>query len=79
MGEVIKISIRNEIRSYIVKAGWTLTAVVDELNKKRGTNYTVQNLSNKLRNETIRYKEVKDIAEIIGYELEWIENDSGQQ
>lgn len=32
---------------------------------------TVQNISNKLTRGTIKYSEVKEIAEIIGMEIEW--------
>ncbi|NFF77346.1 LLM class flavin-dependent oxidoreductase [Clostridium sporogenes] len=65
-------SIKDDIKSYIVKSGWTLTQVQEELNKKNDTNYSVQNLSKKLNNETIKYKELLQIAEIIGYEIKWI-------
>ncbi|NCI19865.1 LLM class flavin-dependent oxidoreductase [Clostridium botulinum] len=65
-------SIKDDIKSYIVKSGWTLTQVQEELNKKNNTNYSVQNLSKKLNNETIKYKELLQIAEIIGYEIKWI-------
>ncbi|GAA0082984.1 LLM class flavin-dependent oxidoreductase [Clostridium sp. CTA-6] len=65
-------SIKDDIKSYIVKSGWTLTQVQEELNKKNNTNYSVQNLSKKLNNETIKYKELLQIAQIIGYEIKWI-------
>lgn len=64
-------SIKDDIKSYIVKSGWTLTQVQEELNRKNDTNYSVQNLSKKLNNETIKYKELLQIAEIIGYEIKW--------
>lgn len=31
----------------------------------------LQNLSNKLNNETIRYSEVKEIADALEYEIKW--------
>lgn len=63
--------IKNEINSYLAKAGWTLTAVAQELTLKHNKNVTVQNLSNKLAKGTIRYGEVKEIADTIGYDLSW--------
>ena len=65
--------IRNEIKSYIVKSGWTITNIVIALNEKYNTNTTSQNLSNKLSRGTIKYIEAKQIAEIIGFKIEWIE------
>ena len=32
----------------------------------------LQNLSNKLSRGTIKYSEIKQIADILGYEIKWI-------
>ena len=65
-------NIRNEIKSYIAASGWTLTDVAYEMNKKNpDVNVTPQNISNKLTRGTIKYKEVKEIADIIGFEIKW--------
>lgn len=61
---------RNEIKSYIALSGWKIVDIVEEL-KKYGIETTPQALSNKLSRDTIRYSEVKIIAKIIGYELNW--------
>ena len=63
--------IKEDIKSIIIKSGWTLTQVQDELNKRNRTTYSVQNLSKKINQETIRYNELLDIADIIGYKIEW--------
>ena len=65
--------IRNEIKSYIAKSGWTLTDIVKEFNKDRPEDEqtTTQNISNKLTRGTIKYSEVKAIAEIIGFSIIW--------
>lgn len=63
--------IRNEIKSYIAKSGWTITDIVKVLNEKYNIDTTSQNLSNKLTRGTIKYSEVKEIAEIIGFDIEW--------
>ena len=70
--------IRNEIKSYIAKSGWTLTDIVKEYNKNRppGEKTTTQNISNKLARGTIKYSEVKEIAEIMGYKIDWTEKDA---
>lgn len=63
---------RNEIKSYIVKSGWKLIDIVEKL-KDYGINTTASALSNKLSRDTIRFSEVKAIADIIGYKIEWTE------
>lgn len=63
--------IKEEIKSLIVKSGWTMSDVVQALNEKYERNDTVQNLSNKLSRGTLKYREALEIAEIIGYSIEW--------
>ena len=67
--------IKNEIKSYIALSGWTITDIVKEINKRYNTDTTSQNLSNKLSRGTIKYTEVKQIAEVIGFKIEWIKKD----
>ena len=69
------IDIKNEIKSYIALSGWTLTNIAKAINEKYGTDTTTQNLSNKLSRGTIKYAECKQIAEIIGYKIEWTKKD----
>lgn len=68
--------VKKEINSYLARAGWTLTAVAQELTLRHNKNVTVQNLSNKLTKGTIRYSEVLEIADIIGYSLTWIQKET---
>lgn len=65
--------IKNEIKSYIAKSGWTLTDIVKEMNKSRSETEqtTSQNISNKLARGTIKYSECNEIADIIGFSIEW--------
>lgn len=64
--------LKEEIKSYIVSSGWSITQLAEELNKRNGSDYTMQNLSNKIRKESLKYSEVLQIAEIIGYDIKWI-------
>ena len=50
-------NVRNEIKAQIVRAGFTMQEVVD--------------LSAKLQRESIRYKEVVELADALGYDLVW--------
>lgn len=66
-------NIRNEIKSYIAASGWSLVDIVAKLNESRENSEktTPQNISNKLTRGTIKYSEVKEIAEIIGFKVVW--------
>lgn len=63
-------SIKDEIKGYIILNGWQMGAVAKKISEK-GSKVPLQNLSNKLAKGTIKYSEVKDIAEAIGYEIIW--------
>ena len=63
--------LKDEIKGYITSSGSTITQLTEELNKRNGTNYTMQNLSSKIRKESLKYSEILQIADIIGYELIW--------
>ena len=65
--------IRNEVKSYIAQSGYTLTYIVEQMHKSRDEQHktTTQNISNKLSRGTIKYSEIKEIADIIGYKIIW--------
>ena len=65
--------LKNEIRSYMVKKGYSVQKVVELINQKYGRNDSGQNLTNKLHRGTLRYKEALEIADVIGYRIEWVE------
>ena len=64
-------SVRNEIKAQIVRAGFTMQEVVDRLHDEYDWSDSVSNLSAKLQREIIRYKEVVELADTLGYELIW--------
>ena len=63
--------VRNEIKAQIVRAGFTMQEVVDLLHDAYGWSDSVSNLSAKLQRESIRYKEVVELADTLGSELIW--------
>lgn len=65
------INIRNEIKALIIRAGHTMQELVDQLSADYGWSDSVSNLSAKLHRESIRYKEVVELADALGYELVW--------
>ena len=67
----MKSNLRNEIKSYIVRSGYTMQEVVDRLSEDYGWSDSVSNLSAKLQRESIRYKEILELADALGYEIVW--------
>lgn len=67
-------NIRNEVKSKLAESGYSLTYVVEQMNKNRDEEHktTTQNISNKLSRGTIKYSEIKEIADIIGYKIKWV-------
>lgn len=67
-------NIRNEVKSKLAESGYSLTYVVEQMNKSRDEEHktTTQNISNKLTRGTIKYSEIREIADIIGYKIKWI-------
>ena len=53
----MKSSIRNEIKAQIIRAGYTMQEVVDQLHDEYGWSDSVSNLSGKLQRESLRYRE----------------------
>jgi hypothetical protein len=64
-------NIRNEIKSQIVRAGYTMQEVVDQLSEEYEWSDSVSNLSAKLQRESIRYKEAIELADVLGYDIVW--------
>jgi len=70
-GGDLNMSVRNEIKAQIVRAGFTMQELVDRLAEEYGWSDSVSNLSAKLQRESIRYKEVVELADALGYDLIW--------
>ena len=59
-------NVRNEIKAQIIRTGMTMQEVVDLLSQEYGWSDSVSNLSAKLQRESIRYKEVLELADVLG-------------
>lgn len=64
-------NVRNEIKAYIIRTGMTMQQVVEELSEQYGWSNSVSNLSAKLQRESIRYKEVLELTDVLGYDIVW--------
>ena len=62
-------TIKNEVKSYIIKEGFTMKKIAGLLDEE--CKVALQNLSNKLSRGTIKYSEIKRIADILGYDIKW--------
>ena len=63
---------RNEIKSYIVRTGMTMTEVVDYLSDEYSWSRSVPNLSGKLRRGSLRYGEAVELAgAALWYDIVW--------
>lgn len=64
-------SVRNEVKSYLMREGVMMQEVLKKLSKQYGWSNSISNLSCKLRRETLRYKEMVELADVLGYEIIW--------
>ena len=62
-------NIRNEIKAYIVREGFTMNELVEKLAEQYGWSPSVPNLSDKLRRESLRYKEAVELADALDYSI----------
>lgn len=67
----MKVSVRNEIKAQIMCTGMTMQEVVELLSNEYGWSGSVSNLSAKLQRESIRYREVVELADVLGYDIVW--------
>lgn len=61
-------------KSKLAMSGMTFTNLIDEYNKAN-EHTTISNINNKLARDSIKYLEVVKLADIMGYDIEWIKRD----
>lgn len=64
-------SLKQDLRATIKQSGQSVRSVNELLNQKHNTDYSEQNLHKKINNETIRYTEVEELLDLIGYDIIW--------
>lgn len=67
-------ALKDELKAAIIRSGFTMTQVVELLNEKYGRDISIQNFSSKLRRESLKYTEVEEVLDIIGYKITWEKN-----
>lgn len=68
-------AIITELKKILLDVNVSLTELAVSLSKRLNKPYSMQNLSNKLRNETITHREMLIIADILGYDLKFVRKD----
>lgn len=71
----MSVKIRDQIKILLLQKGILMKDLVYEMGKRLNKKYSSENLSNKLRNETITYKEILLIADILGYKINFSDKD----
>ena len=64
-----KLFIRKKIKALFLWRDVSMSKVVRKLNKLGGNNLSVSNLSHKLKKNTVKFKEVLEIADLLGYDV----------
>ena len=60
------------VKKLLLDVQITMTELAEEMGKRLNKKYSLTNLSNKLRKETITYREMELIGDILGYDLEFV-------
>lgn len=60
------------IKSLLAQEATTMTKIAERLYAEKNRPLSMNNLSRKLRAETIKYVEVAEIADLLGYDIKFI-------
>lgn len=67
-------AIYEELKYLLAKENVTLTSISKELQQRNHNKLTLSNLSRKIKRQTIKFEEVREIAEILGYHIKFEKN-----
>lgn len=65
-------SIYEALKSTLAYEATTMTKVAKLLKENKNRNLSMNNLSRKLRTKTIKYEEVRDILDVLGYDIKFV-------
>ena len=65
-------SVREDIKAILAKSNVKLKDIAYEFSKRTEKNISADNLSQKLRKGTLRYDDAVIIADILGYDLQFL-------
>lgn len=64
-------SVRTSIKTLLLQENMTLTELAKIVSDTKGIKYTVDSLSRKLQNETMKYNEAEMLVNAIGYNIKF--------
>ena len=64
---------KNLLKGYIAQNNCTYSELHRLLVEKYNRDDTVQNFITKLNRQTLKYDEILQIADVLGYEIKWVE------
>ena len=67
-------NVKSEIKSIIAKKATTLKNVCEKVSVNTKKKLSPNNVTNKLRRGTIKFNEVQELLDVMGYHIEFIEN-----
>ena len=70
----LEMDVKNEIKSIIAKQATTLKQVCIDIEAVKNIKIQPNNLSNKFKRKTIKFSEVENILDVLGYHIEFIKN-----
>ena len=65
--------LKEKVKAILASKALTMTFVANEVTKRNKKRLSLSNFSTKLKSETLTYKELKCIADIAGYDIEFVE------
>lgn len=60
------------IKGYLAFTGNSITSLAEKLSYKNNKEISVQSLSQKVNRGLLPYIEVQEIADLLGYDIEWV-------
>lgn len=60
------------IKYLLAQEGTTMTKIAERMRTEKNVHLSMNNLSRKLRSDTIKYTEVADIADLLGYDIKFV-------
>lgn len=73
-GIVMPSEMQKLFKSKLAMSGMTFTNLIEEYNRFNN-HTTISNINNKLSRDTIKYSEIVNLADIMGYDIKWIKRD----
>lgn len=66
--------VRSELKSIIAKKASTLKKVCEDIELTKNYKISPNNITNKLRRKTIKFEEIQEILNVLGYHIEFVED-----